>query len=78
LPVVSTRHAGIKDVVIENETGLLVDEMDGEKMAEEIIKLLQNTDMCAQFGQAGHDRIKQDYQLAKYIDNLSQIITKVI
>ena len=33
LPVVSTRHAGIVDAVIEGETGLLVDEKDIAGMA---------------------------------------------
>src|SRR5690606_25159636 len=34
IPVISTRHSGIKDVIIEGKTGYLVDEFDINKMAE--------------------------------------------
>src|SRR5258707_11809281 len=35
LPVISTRHAGIPDVVVDGETGLLVEERDVEGMAQQ-------------------------------------------
>ncbi len=39
LPVIATRHAGIVDQVIENETGLLCDEGDWPCMADQMIQL---------------------------------------
>ena len=47
LPVVSTRHAGIPDVVIEGETGFLVNEHDVEGMAEHMFRLLEEPMLAA-------------------------------
>jgi glycosyltransferase involved in cell wall biosynthesis len=41
LPVVATRHAGIPDVILNGETGLLVEEHDVEGMAAAIVALAE-------------------------------------
>lgn len=53
LPVVSTRHSGIPEHVIEGRTGLLVDEGDVDGMARAMIQLLQNPEQAAEMGAAG-------------------------
>ncbi len=42
LPIVSTRHAGIPEAVIEGENGYLVEEGDVEAMAERMVFLAEN------------------------------------
>ncbi|HAC62861.1 MAG TPA: hypothetical protein DCF68_04825 [Cyanothece sp. UBA12306] len=59
LPVVSTRHAGIPESVLEEETGFLVDEGDCQGMAQKIINLAQNHDLRIQMGLAGWQRAKE-------------------
>ena len=44
LPVVSTRHAGIVNSVVEDETGFLVDERDIDGMADRMCRLLEDPD----------------------------------
>jgi glycosyltransferase involved in cell wall biosynthesis len=51
LAVISTRHAGIPEVVEEGVTGWLVDEGDVEKMAIAILKAPLSASV---FGNAGH------------------------
>jgi colanic acid/amylovoran biosynthesis glycosyltransferase len=58
LPVVSTRHAGIPEAVIEGQTGLLVDEGNIEGMAERIISLADNDTMRRSMGDAAWQRAK--------------------
>jgi glycosyltransferase involved in cell wall biosynthesis len=57
LPVVSTRHAGIADVVIEGETGFLVDEGDVDTMTDEMLKLVRKPELARELGQAARNRI---------------------
>lgn len=52
IPVVSTRHSGIPEVVREGETGLLVKEHDTEGMARALACLLSDPDRAAAMGQA--------------------------
>ncbi len=51
MAVVSTRHTGIPEAVIEGETGLLVDEGDVEGMANAFVKV---TSIAAHMGRAGY------------------------
>jgi colanic acid/amylovoran biosynthesis glycosyltransferase len=53
MAVVTTRHAGIPEAVIDGETGLLVDEGDVEGMA---VAFLAVGLRAAEFGRAGHAR----------------------
>jgi colanic acid/amylovoran biosynthesis glycosyltransferase len=56
LPVISTRHAGIPEAVLEEQTGLLVHEGDTESMAEHIVKLAKDVDTRLALGLAGWQR----------------------
>jgi colanic acid/amylovoran biosynthesis glycosyltransferase len=76
LPVVSTRHAGIPDVVIENKTGFLVDEGDINSMAKAIIKLAENRKLLSEFGTNGKVLIEKNFTLEKHINILNDIIIK--
>jgi glycosyltransferase involved in cell wall biosynthesis len=78
LPVVSTRHAGIKDVVLEGLTGYLVDEGDYEGMAEHMITLAKNNTLAAQMGNQGATRIQEQYTLTQHLDRLYQRIVKAV
>lgn len=74
LPVVSTRHAGIPDVVIEGETGFLVDEHDGESMAQQMIRLAQEPDLAGAMGRAARAHIQKNFSKEQRIDKLWSII----
>ena len=51
LPVVATRHAGIPDVVAENQTGFLVDERDVEN-GQHTIRLVNDPGLAGRIGRA--------------------------
>ena len=78
LPVVSTRHAGIKEAVIEMKTGLLVDERDTSGMAQHMIRLAKDSALAASLGKAAREWISAEYSMDKSIGNLWSIIESVI
>ena len=47
LPVISTRHKGIVDAVVDGETGLLVDEHDVQGMADAMVRLVDSPELAA-------------------------------
>lgn len=73
-PVVSTRHAGINDVVKDLETGLLCDEGDIEAMAANMIRIIENPDLGAYLGHNANKRIAQNFSLSQHIDQLWQVM----
>lgn len=78
LPVLSTRHAGIPDVVVHGETGLLVDEGDVAGMARYMLQVARDPEMAAQLGRAGRSRVEQEYTMDRSIERLWQIISNTI
>lgn len=74
IPIVSTRHAGIIDIVKNNETGFLVEEHDYEAMAEKIILLLENRDQLKTFGENGRQFIKENFTAKHHTDVIQKII----
>lgn len=78
LPVISTRHAGIPDVIIENETGFLVDEHDVESMAAYMIKILEEEGLAQKMGKAGRKNIKENFNLDMHITAINGVIRESI
>jgi len=74
LPVVSTRHAGIPDVVVEGETGLLVAEHDVEGMAQCMLAVAQDPELAGRLGRAGRARIETCFSIERSIGGLWRII----
>ena len=78
LPIVSTKHAGIMDVVVHGETGFLVDERDVDAMAEYMIKLLEKPKQAEKMGRAGRERIKQYFTIEISSEKVWQLMKKVV
>jgi glycosyltransferase involved in cell wall biosynthesis len=78
LPVVSTRHAGIPDVVVERETGFLVAEGDVDAMADRMICLAKDPDLARRLGLAARERIEHSFSIERSIDQLSKIIESCV
>jgi glycosyltransferase involved in cell wall biosynthesis len=78
LPVVSTRHAGIPDVVVEGKTGFLVDEEDEVGMADHMIDLARHPDLAARMGKAAREHVRENFSMDRSLDNLWAIIQSCI
>ena len=61
LPVVSTRHGGIPELVIDGETGLLVGEYETAALTDAIRQLLVSKERRLQLGAAGRERIVREF-----------------
>ncbi len=78
LPIISTRHAGIKESVIEGVTGYLVDEGDWQGMGEYMIKLLNDPDLAGKMGRAGREHILQNYDINRQMTELREVLEKAV
>ena len=78
LPVVSTRHAGIPDVVIEGQTGFLVDEGDESGMAHLMTQFAQQPELARTMGSAAREHITRNFSKQHRISSLWNIIKSCI
>lgn len=76
LPVVSTRHAGIPEAVLDGQTGWLVEEHDVDAMAQHMLRLIQNTDEAMRMGMAGRKHIEEHYNLTIQVKKLYDVLEK--
>jgi glycosyltransferase involved in cell wall biosynthesis len=78
LPVVSTRHAGIPDVVVDGETGFLVAEKDVNGMAEQMLRLARDPELARSLGLAARRRIEENFTIEQTLMRLWTVITESI
>lgn len=78
LPIVSTKHGGIIDTVIDGETGFLVDEYDWEEMGNKMIQLLENPALIKNFGERGKEFINNNFSMKKHIEETEKAIRKIV
>lgn len=74
LPVIATRHAGIPEAILHNETGILIEERDVAGMAQAMIKLIDDPARADGLGKAGRARISSEYSSDKSIQKLYTIL----
>ena len=74
LPVISTIHAGIPDVVVDGETGLLCKELDVDKMASDMLRLLRDKDFAVYLGRNGKQRMKKYFTKEWQMDILTNVV----
>ena len=77
LPVVSTRHAGIPDVVEEGVSGLLCAERDLGTMAGSMLRLAGDPALALHMGQAGRARVEGAHRVEDRIASLADILRSV-
>ncbi|GAB4164359.1 MAG: glycosyltransferase [Winogradskyella sp.] len=77
LPVVSTFHAGIPDVIEHDKTGLLVQEHDVEKMGSYMIELLNNKNYAIDIGRAGKRHVRENFSMERHISKLQKVLEEL-
>jgi len=58
-PVVASKVGGIKEVVVEGETGFFVEPAEPKQLSEKINKLLQDKALAKTFGENGRKRVEE-------------------
>src|SRR5205814_8578227 len=66
-PVVSTRLAGIPELVVHEETGFLVQPGDTMALVEALEQLIRNPELRLRYGRAGRMRIEQHFRIEQTI-----------
>ena len=74
LPVVSTRHAGIPEVVVEGKTGLLVDEGRTDEMAQHMLTLANDPGLADELGRNAALHVRRHYTMTRSINRLAHVL----
>lgn len=78
LPIVSTKHGGIIDTVIDCKTGFLVEENDWNSMGQKMIYLLDNPNEIMKMGETGRNFIYENFSMKKHVEIVGECIKKLL
>ena len=73
-PVVATDVGSIDESVIDGQTGFLVLPGDADNMSDRWCRLLSDTQLASQFGDAGRNHIMANSSLQSMTDGYTQLI----
>jgi glycosyltransferase involved in cell wall biosynthesis len=74
LPVISTRVGGIPEMVVENETGFLVQPADAVALAGAIEKVTNDRLLGQKLGKAGYERAQKLFSIEKNVRELCGLL----
>lgn len=77
VPVISTYHSGIPELVQDGKSGFLVAERDVDGLAEKLIYLIEHQELWSEIGQAGREYVIQNYDINRLNDRLLEIYRKL-
>jgi glycosyltransferase involved in cell wall biosynthesis len=73
-PVVTSRLAGIPELVMDGETGVLVSPGDTGALANALEQLLRNGELRVRYAQAGRARIEQQFRIENTVAPLVDLL----
>jgi len=73
-PVIGSRSGGIPDAIIDGETGLLIEPLNINQVAEALIRLLTNPERARKLGKRGRKRIERELNWERISRRTKKII----
>lgn len=73
LPVIAAASGGLKDIVIDGKTGMLVNKHDPGAFAAAIEYLYSNKNVLHEYGLAGYERALAEYSAERYVSDVTAL-----
>lgn len=78
IPCVSTTEGAISDIVVNGETGWIVEKSNAKVLAEKVQWLIEHPQECIRMGHAGRKRYEQSFTLDVFEQRLANIFTECV
>lgn len=78
LPIISTFHSGIPEIVLDGQSGFLVPERDVDAMAGRLEYLIEHTEIWTEMGRAGRKFVEENFDIKKLNKQLVEIYENII
>ncbi len=76
-PVVATRVGGVPEMVVEGETGFMVEAGDVEALAERMVRLAGDGKLRRRMGEAAAERARAEFSIGRHVDRMEAILSEV-
>ncbi len=76
LAIVATNHGGISDVIVDGESGFLVEEGDVVEMTKRMLQVFEDDKLKKQLGSKARETVLKNYHLVGYISSLESCLNQ--
>ena len=76
-PVVAANHGGLMEIVVDNETGYLIEPNSKEAFKDALQKLISNPNIRANFGENGFQRAIKKFSVENYVRKIEDILENI-
>ncbi len=77
-PVIACATGGLVEVIIDNETGILVPRYDYKAFSQAILRLLNNPALAIYLGENAYNRANQKFSLKNVVENYESVYQKLL
>ena len=78
MPIVSTFHCDIPEVVLDEKSGFLVSEKDSDALAERLEHLINHPEIWEPLGRAGREHIEAEFNIVKQAVKLEEVYDSLL
>jgi glycosyltransferase involved in cell wall biosynthesis len=72
-PVVAYNCGGPREIIVNNETGYLVEPYDYRALANKTMALIQDQELRDRFGKAGRERVIEKFNMERYVKEMEEV-----
>ena len=77
-PVIATTVGGIKEIIVSQETGLLVSPASPQELKKALVLLINDKALRTQYGEQGYQRIAINFSLSNMINHYIEIFKGIV
>ena len=78
LPVVAARRGGLPEIVVDGETGFLIDPENPADLAEKLGELASNRERASKMGENGQRRVLREFSEARMVAAYENLFRKAL
>ena len=77
-PVVAFAHGALPEIVVHDETGLLVPAGDVAALSKSVAQLVQTPEICQRMGRAGRQRVEDRFRIERVVVELEHLWRTIV
>ena len=77
-PVIGSNHGGLKEIILDNETGFLITPNNEIALSNALQKLIENKELRQKFGANGFERAIQEFSAEGYVQKFEKLFADML
>ena len=77
-PIISTDVGGVRDIIKNQETGILVKSNDADDFSKKLEELVENEEMRNRIAENGYEAIKQKFSYTRLVEDMRSLYLRLI